>query len=72
MFTHELLNRFIGYANVSTFELINHMYATYGNISTTDLRNNDAKMNTAYDINLLIETSFNQIEDNITFKEAGQ
>ena len=47
IFTHALRNMFIVYTNVNKIELITHLYATSGNTSVTDLRNNDVKMNTA-------------------------
>ena len=71
MFTCALKNRFIGYANVTTKQLLTHMFTTYGQITGNDLRLNDASMNRAYDVNLPIEVLFNQIEDGMDYANAG-
>ena len=71
MFTRALKNRFIGYANVSTKQLLTHLFQTYGKITGSDLRLNDQAMNQAYDVNLPIEILFDQIEDGLDFADAG-
>ena len=71
MFTRALKNRYIGYANVSTKQLLTHLFLTYGKISGTDLRLNDTKMNAAYDVNLPIECLFDQVEDGMEYADAG-
>ena len=71
MFTRALKNRYIGYANVTTKELLNHLFTTYGKISGNDLRVNDTRMNAPYDVNLPIEVLFDQVEDGMDFTEAG-
>ena len=71
MFTRALKNRYIGYANVTTKQLLAHLFSTYGNITSGDLRQNDIKMNTAYDVNMPIETLFDQVEDGMEYAAAG-
>ncbi len=71
MFTRALKNRYIGYANVSTKELLAHLFKTYGQINGGDLRKNEEVMNTPYDVNLPIEVLFNQIEDGMDYADAG-
>ena len=71
MFTRALKNRYIGYANVTTKELLAHLFTTYGRISGSDLRNNEASMNMPYDVNLPIEVLFDQIEDGLDLADAG-
>ena len=63
MFTRALKNRYIGYANIITKALLTHLFTTYGKISGNDLRLNNVKMNTTYDVNLPIEVLFDQVED---------
>ena len=58
MFTRGLKNRYIGYANVSTKDLLAHLFTTYGRISGNDLRRNEAAMTVPYDVNLPIEVLF--------------
>ena len=64
-------NRYIGYANVSTKQLLSHLFTTYGRISGSDLRQNEASMMIPYDVNLPIEVLFDQIEDGLDFADAG-
>jgi len=59
MLTRVLKNGYIGYANVTTKQLLAHLFVTYGTITSGDLRQNDIKMNTAYDVNIPIEMLFN-------------
>ena len=70
MFTCALKNRFIGYANVTTKQLLTHLFTTYGKITGNDLRLNDASMNRAYNVNLPIEVLFDQIEDGMDYADA--
>ena len=70
MFTRALKNRYIGYANVSTKQLLTHLFKTYGKITGNDLRLNDQAMNRPYDVNLPIEVLFDQIEDLILPTQA--
>ena len=58
MFTSALKKRYIGYANVTTKELLNHLFTTYEKMTGNDLRVNDTRMNTPYDVNVLIEVLF--------------
>ena len=71
MFTRDLKNRYIGYENVTTKQLLTHLFATYGKISGTDLCINNTRMNAAYDVNHSIETLFDQIEDGMDYTDAG-
>ena len=71
MFTRALKNRYIGYANVTTKQLLAHLFTSYGNITSGDLRQNDVKMNMAYDVNMPIEVLFDQIEDGMDYAAAG-
>ena len=71
MFVRSLRNRHIGYANVTTLELLTHLYSTYAKISAADLEANTARMKLPYDVNLPIETMFDQIEDAVEFASAG-
>ena len=71
MFTRALKNRYIGYANVTTKQPLAHLFSTYRNITSGDLRQNDIKMNTVYDVNMPIETLFDQVEDGMEYAAAG-
>ena len=71
IFTRALKNRYIGYANITTKELLNHLFTTYGKISGNDLRVNDTRMNAPYNVNLPIEVLFNQMEEGMDYADAG-
>ena len=50
-------------------QLLTHLFATYEKIGT-DLRINNTRMNTAYDVNLPIEILFGQIKDRMDYADA--
>jgi hypothetical protein len=71
MFVRALQTQYVGYLNVSTRDLLDHLYSTYARISTADLLANDGKFKTSYDANLPIETLFDQIESAMDYAAAG-
>ena len=56
---------------MTTKQLLAHMFSTYGNITSGDLRQNDIKMSTAYDVNMPIEMLLNQVEDGMEYAATG-
>jgi len=64
-------NKYVGYANVTTLQLLNHLYENYAKITRNNLCENDQRMNTAYDPNNPIEVLIDQIEDAINFAATG-
>jgi hypothetical protein len=71
LYLRTLQHRHTGFANVTTRQLIRHLLDTYGNITPTDLGNNDEKFKTACDPAQPIEALFSQIEDAMDFADAG-
>jgi hypothetical protein len=71
MFIRSLQTKYLGYLNVSTREILDHLYAQYARISASDLQDNDVTFKKPYDPNLPIETLFDQIENCIDFAAAG-
>ena len=63
MYIRALRNRLIGFAGVNTWQILEHLYTTYGDISAKDLADNHTKMNTLYDPNLPIENLIDQIDE---------
>ena len=55
IYLRSLRNKYVGYQNHTTRDILDHLYNTYANISSTDLRNNDKAMKIAYDTNLSID-----------------
>ncbi len=71
MFLRSLRSKYVGYQNSSTRAILDHLYATYANISASDLLTNDNQMKTDYDVNQPIKLFFDQIEDAVDFAAAG-
>ena len=51
--------------------MLTYLYTTYTNITPAELIENDARLNTAYDVNQPIERLFKQIEDAVEYADAG-
>jgi hypothetical protein len=71
IYIRTLQDRHTGFANVSTRELIEHLLRTYGNITPTDLAENDLRFKAAYDPAEPIETLYSQLEDAMDYADAG-
>ena len=71
MFVRSLRNKHIGYANVTTLQILTHLYTTYAKINPSDLDANYNRMKAPYDVKLPIKDFFDQIEDSIEFSSAG-
>ena len=72
MYYFTLSNRHTGYAIVTMRGIITHIYTQYGNITPQDLRENDTKMKTPFDVLLPIKTLYDQIKDVVELANAGQ
>jgi hypothetical protein len=72
MFLRTLRSKYVGRQQHSTQDILDHLYATYANISASDHLANDAKMKTDININQPIELFFDQIEDAVDFSAAGK
>jgi hypothetical protein len=71
MFIRCLQTKYLGYLNVSTRQLLDHLYAQYARISASDLQDNDVTFKAPYDPNMPIETLFDQIENGMDYAAAG-
>jgi hypothetical protein len=71
MYLRTLSNRVTGFANVTTRQILVHLYRTYGRLSPADLIANDAKMKSPYDTNQPIESFIDQIEDGVALADAA-
>jgi hypothetical protein len=71
MYIRCLQTKYLGYLNVTTRDILDHLYAQYARISASDLQDNDVTFKTPYDPNLPIETLFDQIENGIDYAAAG-
>jgi hypothetical protein len=68
----DILNEdMVGFANITTWEMLYHLFLTYGNITAVDLEHNFEQMCKAWDPQQPVETLFKQIQDCADFSEAG-
>ena len=70
MFVRYLQTKYVEYLNISTRDIINHLYSEYARISVADLQNNDVVLKTAYDPNQPIESLFDQVENALDYAAA--
>ena len=54
IFICSLRHHYVGYDTTIPRNILDHLYATYANISSADLQDNDAKLCTPYDANFPI------------------
>ena len=54
IFIRSLRHQYVGYGT-TTCTILDHLYTTYANISSSNLQDNDAKLRVPYDTNLPIE-----------------
>jgi hypothetical protein len=66
-----LSHRITGFANVTTRQMLVHLYANYGRLSPADLQANDTTMKERYDANQPIKTLFDQIKNSIDIADAA-
>jgi hypothetical protein len=61
----------VGFAKITAWEMLDHLFLTYGNITAMDLENNFEKMQRAWDPQQPVESLFKQIQDCAAYSEAG-
>jgi hypothetical protein len=71
MYTSQLEDYILQYANPSTLEILMHLKQTYGFINPTQLTENYNKMTAPINFQDPIETLFKQIEDGVRHANAG-
>jgi hypothetical protein len=59
----------VGFSNITVWEMLDHLFITYGNITAADLENNFEQMRKALDPQQPVETLFKQIQDCADFSE---
>jgi hypothetical protein len=63
MFLDILNDNMVGYANISSRDMLNHLFKAYGNITAVDLEINFEHMRRSWDPKQPVETLFKQIQD---------
>ena len=71
MFVNVLSDTHVGYANVTTLQLLTHLYNTYANITDGGLEDNKDVMAAPYDVNLPIEMLYKHIEESVQYAAAS-
>jgi hypothetical protein len=71
MYLDILNDNMVGYANISSRDMLDHLFETYGNITAVDLEINFEHMGRAWDPQQPVETLFKQTQDCADYSEAG-
>ena len=71
MFIRSIQHKYVGYVLTTTRAILYHLYTTYANVSSADLKENDAVLCTPYDINQPIESLFDRVENCGDYAAAG-
>lgn len=71
-YIRSLRDKYIGYANVSTLDMLSHLYDTYARITQGALEENDQRLKQDWDPNQPFEVLIDQIEDAVDFAAAGK
>ena len=71
IYIKSLKNKYTGYANHTTKEILDHLYKSYANITAATLQENDLKMRGALDPTQPIEALFARVEECQELAAAG-
>jgi hypothetical protein len=71
MYLDVLNDNMVGFANITSHEMLDHLFMTYGNITAVDLENNFEQMRRTWDPQQPVESLFKQIQDCANYSEAG-
>ena len=64
-YIRSLHDKYIGYANITTLQMLMHLYSAYAKITEGDIEDNEKCMHADYDVNQLIEVLIEQIDDEV-------
>ena len=71
-YVSELRNHYTGYMGVTTRYLLDHLMDRYGNITSNDLKANEARINEALDNSIPIDVFFQRIDDAVQYADDGK
>jgi hypothetical protein len=71
MYLDILNDNMVGYSNISSTDMLDHLFETYGNLTAVDLKINFEHMCRAWDPQQPVETLFKQIQYCADYSEAG-
>ena len=70
-YIRSLWYRYIGYANITTKEMLAHLYLAYAKISDGELEDNDKRMRADYDMNQPMEVLIKQTDNAVDIAAAA-
>ena len=70
-YIRSLGEKYIGYANVTTKEMLAHLYLAYAKLSDGNLEDNNKRMRADYDMNQPMEFLIKQINDAVDIAAAA-
>ena len=71
MFIRSLQQNYVGYGLTTTRTILDHLYATYANIPSANLQENDYVFRTRYDMNQPTEALFDRVENCGDYAASG-
>jgi hypothetical protein len=71
MYLDFLNDNIVGFSNISSRDMLDHLFTTYGNITAVDLDINFEHMRRAWDPQQPVESLFKQIQDCAYYSDAG-
>jgi hypothetical protein len=71
MYLDVLDDDMVGFANITSQEILDHLFISYGNITDVDLENNFEQMRHAWDPKQPVESPFKHIQYCADYSEAG-
>ena len=71
LYVLSLRHKYIGYGKTTTRALLDHIYATYANISASALQDNYKRLRAPYDSNQPFETLIDQVENAVDYASSG-
>jgi hypothetical protein len=71
MYMDVLNDKIVNFTNISARDMLDHLFSTYGNITTVDLEINFEHMRPSWDPQQPVGSLFKQIQDCADYSEAG-
>jgi hypothetical protein len=66
-----LNDNMVGFANISSRDMLDHLFGTYGNITTVDIEINFEHMRRSRDFKQPVDSLLKQIQDCSDYSETG-
>ena len=70
-YIRSLHDKYTSYANITTLQMLMHLYSAYAKITEGDLEENNKRMRTDYDVNQPMEVLIGQIDDTVDMEAAA-